>query len=63
MQLKLQREFYTVSEVAQLIRMTPHGVRKLLADGRLAAVRPGGVRRVLIPRGAVQVLLSSNPHK
>lgn len=61
MKLRVQ-QFYTIREVANLLRMTPHGVRNLLADGRLAAVRLRGVRRVLIPKGSVEVLLGRSPH-
>ncbi|MFN8541813.1 MAG: helix-turn-helix domain-containing protein [Thermomicrobiales bacterium] len=44
----------TPSEAAPLLRLTPHGVRKLIASGRLAARRWGGRyylrRSALAPR-------------
>ena len=58
MRLK-RREFYMIREVADLLRMTPHGVRNLLADGRLTCVRLRGVRRVLIPAASVNILLGA----
>ncbi len=48
-------EFYTASEVAEKLRITPDGVAKRIKRGQLPAVRVG--RRWLIPRETLDQML------
>lgn len=50
-------KLFTVREVAELARLAERTVRAMLADGRLEAVRPAGVRVVRIPAHAVERLV------
>lgn len=49
--------FYKVDEVAEMLRMSPHNVRRLAREGHLEAYRRGGDGGMLIPRPAVRALL------
>lgn len=49
--------FYNVNEAAEVLRMSPHGIRRLVREGRLAGYRRGTDGGLLIPRRAVAVLL------
>ena len=53
----IQEGFYSVNEAAEVLRMSPHGIRRLVRDGRLAGYRRGTDGGLLIPRRAVAVLL------
>lgn len=49
--------FYSVNEAAEVLRMSPHSIRRLVRDGRLAGYRRGNDGGVIIPRRAVAMLL------
>ena len=40
------RSLRTVNDVAEILRMNPRSVRRLIADGRLPVVRLGGAVRI-----------------
>lgn len=46
----------TKTEVGRLLRISPSGVDRLLSSGRLPCYKVG--RRVLVPRDALETLLS-----
>jgi excisionase family DNA binding protein len=50
-------QLLTVRDVVRLTNLAERTVRAMLADGRLEAVRPVGVRVVRIPTRAVERLL------
>jgi excisionase family DNA binding protein len=49
-------EYYTTTEAAQLLRITPSGVIKRIERGQLPATHLGG-KKWRIPRHAVDALL------
>lgn len=49
--------FYSVNEAAEVLRLSPGGIRRLVREGRLAGYRRGTDGGLLIPRRAVAVLL------
>lgn len=51
----------TYADVANVLRCSPRTVSRLIADGRLVAVRtvPGGSSRVTVPRAELRKYLSS----
>ena len=53
----LQEGFYNANEAADLLRMSPHNVRRLVREGRLAGFRRGTDGGLLIPRRSVAALL------
>lgn len=48
-----------VSEVSEVSGLSERFVRRLIAQGRLSAVRPHGVRVVLVPESSLGALLNS----
>jgi excisionase family DNA binding protein len=52
----LTGELLTVSETAAALRLGERTIRGMIADGRLPAVRPGGLRVVRVPSAAVRRL-------
>ncbi|HNP58820.1 helix-turn-helix domain-containing protein [Gordonia sp. UBA7599] len=50
-------DLMTVREVAEAMRLTPRGVRQMIADGRLPAVRYAGTRQALVRRADVTARL------
>ena len=53
----IQEGFYSVNEAAEILRLSPGGIRRLVREGRLAGYRRGTDGGLLIPRRAVAVLL------
>ena len=52
----MQRAFYEIREVGEMIERTPTRVRQLVAAGELPAVRVGG--RIRVPRAAFDAWLA-----
>jgi excisionase family DNA binding protein len=48
-----QEELLTVPEAAARARLAARTIRRAIAQGQLRVVRPGGLRRVLIPVAAL----------
>lgn len=40
--------YFTINEIADILRVSPPTVRKLIADGKLVAVRVGGQSRISV---------------
>jgi excisionase family DNA binding protein len=53
--------FSTVNEVAARTRLSRASVHRAIRLGRLRALRPDGVRRLLIPSDALQEFLQPSP--
>jgi excisionase family DNA binding protein len=51
--------FITVSEVVERTGLAERTVRAMVADGRLPAIRPQGLRIVRIPERAVEKLMQA----
>ena len=49
--------FLSTREVADLLRITPRGVRKMVERGRLPAFRRGPSGGLMIPRRSVRLLI------
>ncbi len=54
-------ELYTPEEVAQRLKVTPYTVRRLLREGKLQGVKPGGVQRWRITKSALEAYLLGGP--
>jgi excisionase family DNA binding protein len=50
-------DFSTVNEVAARTRLSRASVRRAIRLGRLRALRPDGIRRLLIPADALRAFL------
>jgi excisionase family DNA binding protein len=51
----------TVLEAADLLRTTRRNVQRMLADGRLVALQPTGIKgKVLIPRASIARMLGAS---
>ena len=50
-------DFLRVAKVSQMTGLSERTVRQMLADGRLPAIRPTGVRIVCVPASAVRALM------
>jgi excisionase family DNA binding protein len=55
------RPFLTVSEVALRVRLSRATVRRAIRLGQLRALRPHGIRRVVVPTDAVEEFLRPSP--
>lgn len=53
----LAEGFLSTREVAELLRITPRGVRKMVERGRLAAFRRGPNGGLMIPKRSVMLLV------
>jgi excisionase family DNA binding protein len=53
------RELLTIPEASDRLRISARSVWNLISSGRLATVRPAGLRRTLVPREAVEALLQA----
>ena len=51
-------KFYTIQEVAQLLRCSTKTVRRQITRGYLLATKPKGLRTWLIPEAAIKTLLN-----
>lgn len=40
--------YFTINEIADILRVSPPTVRKLIAEGKLVAVRVGGQSRISV---------------
>ena len=49
------QEFLTVDDVAKVLKLSPRGVQKLCASGKLGFSKPG--RKYLIPRESLDEYL------
>jgi excisionase family DNA binding protein len=49
----------TVQETAAQLRVAPHTVRRAIRLHRLRALRPRGIRRVLVPASAIAEFLEA----
>ncbi len=49
--------FYNVNEAAEVLRMSPHNIRRLVREGQLVGFRRGNDGGILIPRRAIALLL------
>ncbi|MBI3454866.1 MAG: helix-turn-helix domain-containing protein [Candidatus Rokubacteria bacterium] len=54
---------YTVREIAEATRLSERAIRAALADGRLRALRPGGLRRVRISEHELQRFIETRPER
>lgn len=52
-------ELLTVDEVADILRLTPFSVRRLLKAGKLKGVKPGGTGQWRIRRADLKAYLAS----
>ena len=50
-------QFYSVPEVGEILRLSEAGVRRLIRNGSLEAVRLGSQRGLRIPRDGLQEFL------
>jgi excisionase family DNA binding protein len=50
---------YTVAEIAEILRVSPRSVYRLIEDGDLRAVPVGRLKR--IPEGALEEFLAGDP--
>jgi excisionase family DNA binding protein len=46
-----------VPEITRMTGITERTIRQMIADGRLPAIRPAGVRIVVVPASAVRELM------
>jgi excisionase family DNA binding protein len=53
-------ELLSVTELAELWKLSPTTIRKFLASGELASVQPGGCRRRLVPRVAAEEFMRAH---
>ena len=51
----IQRRLFTVNETAAILGVTPHSVRRMIREGRLASLKVGPHR--LVTRGALRTHL------
>ena len=56
------RSLLTVNDVAEVLRLNPRSVRRLIADGRLPVVRLRGAVRIL-PGDLESLMVSSRQQK
>jgi excisionase family DNA binding protein len=52
-------QLYTVREIAQATRLSERAIRQALADGRLRAQRPGGLRSVRVGESELRRFIES----
>lgn len=63
MAVETQPQFYTVEEVAQLLRCHTKTIRRRISRRELLATKPPGSGAYLIPRDAINEYLSKGGNK
>jgi excisionase family DNA binding protein len=58
----MDQELLTVPEAAARARLAPRSLRRAIARRQLAVVRPGGMRRVLIPVNELMAFVYGGRH-
>lgn len=58
-----QPQFYTVAEVAELLRCHPKTIRRRIDRRELLATKPPGAGEYRIPRNAINEYLSKGANK
>lgn len=53
----IEEEVLRVPQIARRTGLTERTIRQMIADGRLPAIRPAGVRIVVVPASAVRELM------
>lgn len=53
--IQLQNSFYTVEEVAELLKVHPNSIRNFIREGRIKRIKFG--QAVRIPKGEIEKLM------